>query len=198
MLEQLRKLFARKRVADLSSVDPQFRRRTHTGVDWSGHAFAHFVPVGCRFERCNFSNAVFLQGCFGGGLEDSIYIDCTFDRATITAIAPGNARFVSCTFRDVEIVAFFARSVEMVDCEFSGVIRKAFFNGTVPADRASGLKRTRNAFEGNDFSKARLVDVGFRTGINLKLQKLPPGWKNEDLTLRPALPSSRRVGDLER
>jgi len=112
-------------------------------------------------------------------LEDSIYIDCTFDRATITAFAPGNARFVACTFRDVEIVAFCARSVEMIDCAFSGVIRKAFFNGTLPADRVRELKRTKNCFEGNDFSKVQLIDVGFRTGIDLKLQKLPSGWKNE-------------------
>jgi len=164
---------------DLSYVDPRFLRKTHKDVDWSGQDLNHFVPVGCRFESCSFENTNLLDVCFGGGREDSIYINCSFDRATIQATAAGNAHFASCTFRNADILEFFAFCVEMVDCEVSGIVRKAFFNGTVPDDRAQALRRTRNVFERNDFSNARLVDVAFRTGIDLTLQKLPLGWKNE-------------------
>ena len=178
MLGRIRRWFSPQRV-DLSHVDPRFLRKTHKNVDWSGQDLNHFVPVGCRFESCNFSNANLLGTCFGGGLEDCVYIDCTFDRATIRATAAGNAHFGSCKFRNVDIEEFFAFCVEMVDCEISGIVRAAFFNGTVPEDRVQALKRKRNRFERNDFSRARLVDVAFRTGIDLSLQKLPAGWKNE-------------------
>jgi uncharacterized protein YjbI with pentapeptide repeats len=164
---------------DLSRVDPRFLRKTYKEADWSGQDLNHFVPVGCRFEGCRFDNANLFDVCFGGGMEDSVYINCTFDRSTIRATAAGNARFTSCTFRNVDIQEFFALRVEMVDCEFSGIVRKAYFNGTVPQESAAVLKRTRNVFQGNDFSKAQLIDVAFRTGIDLTLQKLPPGWKNE-------------------
>ena len=37
------------------------------------------------------------------------------------------------------------------------------------------LGRTSNEFRGNDFSGMDLIDVGFRTGIDLSLQRLPTG-----------------------
>ncbi len=179
MLARLRRWLYRSKV-DLSHADPRFVHKTYKGADWSGQDLSHLVPVGCRFESCRFENATLLDVTFGGGGEDSLYIGCSFDRSTIEAAAAGNARFVSCTFRDVDILELFASCIEMIGCEVSGIVRKAVFNGTVPEDRARRLGRTRNAFEGNDFSKARLIDVGFRTGIDLTRQSLPPGWKNED------------------
>lgn len=169
----------RKTQVDLSCVDPMFLRKTYRMTDWSGKKFEDFVPVGCRFESCLFESCDFRQVCFGGGLEDSHYISCSFDRSTIRATAPGNARFEKCSFQNVEIVEFLSHSVEMINCKFSGVIRTAFFNGAVLADVAPGLGRSRNAFEGNDFSNARLDDVCFRTGIALSNQQLPAGWRNE-------------------
>jgi uncharacterized protein YjbI with pentapeptide repeats len=148
-------------------------------VDWSGQRFNDFVPVGCAFESCSFEGCHFAQACFGGGLEDSRYVNCRFDRATIRAIAPGSARFESCTFRNVEIIELYGQQIEMLNCEVSGIFRKGFFNGAVPRDIAPHLGRTTNAFEGNDFSGATLVDVGFRTGIDLSRQKLPIGWRSE-------------------
>lgn len=164
---------------DLSFVDPQFRRRTHRSADWSGHTFDHFVPVGCTFDDCSFENAIFRTVCFGGGLEDTVYVNCSFDRATIRAIAPGNARFEACSFRDVEIIQFCGHTIEMIDCVVSGVIKQAFFNGAVPDEDIDALGRSRNEFRGNDFSLARFVDVGFRTGIDLSLQKLPEDWSTD-------------------
>jgi uncharacterized protein YjbI with pentapeptide repeats len=153
-------------------------RKTHKGRDWSGQTLTRFVPVGCTFRDCSFENAMLDSVCFGGGMEDSRYINCSFNRATITAIAPGHARFEGCTFIDADFTHFLSHTVEFVNCEISGIVRKAFFNGTVPPEYVASLGRKVNEFRGNDFSGATLVDVVFRTGIELSLQKLPAGWSN--------------------
>jgi uncharacterized protein YjbI with pentapeptide repeats len=111
-------------------------------------------------------------------MEDSRYINCSFNRATITSIAPGSARFEGCTFLDADLTHFLSHTVEFVDCEISGIVRQAFFSGTVPPDDVASLGRKTNEFRGNDFASATLVDVVFRTGIDLSLQKLPEGWEN--------------------
>ena len=111
-------------------------------------------------------------------MEVTRYISCSFDRATINSIAPGHARFERCTFKDADFVQFFSHTVEFVNCEISGVIRSAFFNGTVPPECVSALGRKVNEFRGNDFSGATLVDVAFRTGIDLSLQEMPTDWVN--------------------
>ena len=179
LLARLKSIFQKDRNRpDLSHVDPALLRRTHKGRDWSGQTLTRFVPVGCTFKKCSFENAIFEQACFGGGMEDSRYIDCSFNRATINSISPGHARFERCTFMDTDIVQFFSHTVEFVNCEFSGILRSAFFNGMVPPEDAERLGRRANEFRGNDFSEATLVDVVFRTGIDLALQKVPTGWAN--------------------
>ena len=70
---------------------------------------------------------------------------------------------------------WFCFAVELVDCTFTGRLRKAIFNGTVPAEQRSMAGRISNDFRGNDFSGMDLRDVGFRTGIDLTLQRLPTG-----------------------
>lgn len=164
---------------DLRFIDPTFRRRRHVDADWSGQTFDQFIPVGCRFEACLFENVNFKSACFGGGAEDSYYVGCSFDRATIRSIAPGYARFESCTFYDIEIVQFLAMSIEMVDCVVTGIIKQAFFNGAVPDEDVSALGRSTNEFRGNDFSGATLLDVDFRTGIDLSAQRMPKDWRTE-------------------
>jgi hypothetical protein len=59
--------------------------------------------------------------------------------------------------------------------EFTGRMRRSFFNGTVPEElvRHSGGRRTGSG--GTTFSGMHLIDVGFRTGIDLSLQHLPTG-----------------------
>ena len=63
----------------------------------------------------------------------------------------------------------------MVDCVFSGRLEEVVFNGTVPPEKRSFLHRERNEFHGNDFSGVDLIDVAFRTGIDLTQQRLPTG-----------------------
>lgn len=60
-------------------------------------------------------------------------------------------------------------------CTFSGRLRKAVFNGTVPHDTRAMLGREHNEFGGNDFAAMDLLDVAFRTGIDLSKQRLPSG-----------------------
>jgi hypothetical protein len=113
--------------------------------------------------------------CFGGGPTDSTYLDCSFDGARLSAGAPGAARFERCSFRNVRFDALFSEKLEFIDCVFSGKIKKGYFNGTVPVDAQAPLRRSTNEFRGNDFSAAELIDVGFRTGVDLSAQKLPQG-----------------------
>jgi hypothetical protein len=61
------------------------------------------------------------------------------------------------------------------DGELTGRMRRSFFNGTVREELVEALGRRSNEFRGNDFSGMDLLDVGFRTGIDLSLQRLPTG-----------------------
>ena len=164
MFERIRTWLTRPKV-DLSSVNPRFLRKQYHRADWSGSTFANFVPVGCRFSECIFENVIFQHVCFGGGSETTTYERCSFDRSTINAPAAGRAQFLHCSFRNVNIQNFEAPDVDLAGCTFSGTIRRASFTG-----KASGV---------NDFSGAQFSDVLFGPGIDLSLQKLPAGWKNE-------------------
>jgi hypothetical protein len=165
--KDLVRLLRERKVVDRQSVsDKSFR----------GERWPDFIAIGSTFNRCDFSNTRFEQVCFGAGLNQSRYVECCFDGTEIDASNPGNARFERCTFRDAKIQVFRGLDVEFIDCLFSGVIKKGFFNGTPHRDTvAPPLSRTQNEFHGNDFSNAKLIDIGFRSGIDLSLQRLPKG-----------------------
>jgi hypothetical protein len=120
-------------------------------------------------------NAKIDGASFGEGRETSEYVECSFDGARIRFGPDGYARFVRCSFREVDLRDWFCFTVELVDCTFSGRLRKAFFNGTVPEDDRATVGRERNEFHGNDFSAMTLIDVDFRSGIDLTQQRLPSG-----------------------
>lgn len=143
------------------------------GESFHGLKITQFVAIASTFRSCDFSNARMEEASFGSGVEQSTYVDCCFDGAEIHAAAPGNARFERCTFGDVKIHVFNGVNVEFVDCVFTGTIKKGFFNGTPFGDHP--ISRKKNDFRGNDFSDAVLLDVGFRKGIDLSLQRLPTG-----------------------
>ena len=115
------------------------------------------------------------DACFGSGTSDSEYYDCSFDGSKLAAGAPGNARFVRCSFRNVLVRELCCHKVEFIDCTFSGKFLSGYFNGSIPDDKAARLGRNKNEFRGNDFSQMEFIDIGFRTGIDLALQKLPTG-----------------------
>jgi hypothetical protein len=145
------------------------------GEDFSRRRFFQFSAVGSRFESCRFERVRIESASFGAGRATSEYLDCTFDGARLRMGPGGFARFVRCSFREVQIRDWFGFAVELVDCTFSGRLRKAFFNGTVPTDQVLAAGRSINEFKGNDFSEMDLVDVSFRTGIDLTQQRLPTG-----------------------
>jgi uncharacterized protein YjbI with pentapeptide repeats len=181
MLRRLKRLRPIVRLKGYAAIDKSnllfLENGNFSGSDWSGRRLASFTAVNCHFKNCLFQRVFFEQACFGGGYADSAYEDCTFDGSTIHAIAPGFAKFQRCSFRDVDMHEFFALGIEMVDCVLSGTFRKGFFNGTVPLDSQKRLGRTLNEFVGNDFANMRLIDVDFRTGIDLNAQLLPPRWQ---------------------
>lgn len=165
-----------KGVVDVSGAN----RLTFEGArehrrDFSGRKLDYFCAVGSRFERCNFDRMRASDLCFGAGLNDSVYVDCSFDGARLSNVSGGNARFERCSFRNVLLKTFFCHNVEFVECTFSGKMVKAYFNGTVSEDSRRTLRRKTNEFRDNDFSQMEFVDVSFRTGIDLARQKLPDG-----------------------
>jgi hypothetical protein len=141
--------------------------------DYRGLELLQFSAEGMRFERCAFDGSVIRSGSFGAGQATSEYVGCSFNDAKIHMGPGGYARFVDCTFENVAIDSWLCFAVELVGCSFSGQLRKAVFNGCVPPEKRNIAGRSTNQFEGNDFSRAELLDVAFRTSIDLSKQRLP-------------------------
>ena len=145
------------------------------GADFGNTSLKQFSAEGSRFEGCRFDGAVIESASFGAGRLVSEYVECTFDGAKLRMGPGGYARFVDCSFEQTQIEHWFCFAVELVGCTFSGRLKKVVFNGSVRSDLQGEAGRQANQFEGNDFSRARLIDVGFRTGVDLTRQRLPSG-----------------------
>lgn len=163
----------RSRVSDEGRVVLSGQRLV--GADFGGRRLEQFSAEGCRFEVCRFDGTVIESASFGAGRRVSEYVGCSFDGAKLRMGPGGYVRFVDCSFENVVIEHWFCFAVEVVGCTFSGQLKKVAFNGSVPSDKQEVAERQTNQFEGNDFSRAKLVDVGFRTGIDLTRQRLPAG-----------------------
>ena len=127
-----------------------------------------WIAYACLQDRVQIQSAA-----FGSGRETSEFVDCTFNGARMNMAPGGFARFVRRSFRDVNIQDWACFTVEMIDCTFTGRLDTAIFNGTVPEDKRGIIGRASNEFHGNDFSAMNLIDVAFRTGIDLTKQVLP-------------------------
>jgi uncharacterized protein YjbI with pentapeptide repeats len=151
-------------------------RETFRDVDFRGRKLlGGFSSEGSRFIGCRFDSAVIDSASFGAGRLMSEYRGCSFDSARLSMGPGGFARFVDCSFEKTNIDSWFCYNVELIDCTFSGRLRKVVFNGAVRSEDQPYVGRTVNRYEGNDFSRAELVGVSFRSGIDLDLQKLPTG-----------------------
>jgi hypothetical protein len=166
------------RVVGHAEIDPNdFVTLDHAqvcGADYSGRKLEQFCTVGSRLESCRFDNVRIDDTAFGAGREMSEFINCSFDGAHMIHGA-GFVRFVRCSFRDVDLRDWLCFKTEFIDCTFTGRMRTCIFNGTVPEDNRAWVGRERNDFRGNDFSGMELIDVAFRTGIDLDQQILPSG-----------------------
>jgi uncharacterized protein YjbI with pentapeptide repeats len=145
-----------------------------SNASYAGMQLSRFVSIASNFEDCNFSNMKVNLATFGGGTNMSVYKGCTFDGSYIRAIAPGNARFENCSFTNIHFPELNCRKVEFVNCFFSGSIDKGYFTGSVKTPIPNSPDNI-NEFHGNDFRGVDLIDVDFRCGIDLRLQKLPTG-----------------------
>jgi hypothetical protein len=145
------------------------------GEDYSGHHLSQFVTIGCRLKDCHFDKAIIGQAALGSGQETSEYLDCTFDGAQLEMGPGGFARFVRCSFRDVDIRNWICFAVELIECTFSGRLKRAIFNGSVPERKQKAAGREQNEIRDNDFSAMDFIEVSFRTGVDLTLQRLPSG-----------------------
>jgi hypothetical protein len=157
-----------------------------SGQDYSNRELWQLCVIGSRLENCRFDGLRVPKSyaSFGEGTEQSEYINCSFDGAKIY-ITSGYARFVNCSFRNVDLRDWRCLTTELVDCTFSGTLRTAIFHGRVPEDKLvvlgreidhrKTLGREVNEFRGNDFEAMDLIDVSFRTGIDLTQQRLPTG-----------------------
>jgi hypothetical protein len=161
--------------------------------DFRGLKLLQFSAEGMRLERCAFDGWVIRSGSFGAGRATSEYVDCSFNDAKIHMGPGGYARFVDCTFENVAIDSWFCFAVELVGCSFSGQLHKAVFNGRVPPEKRDIAGRSTNQFEGNDFSRAKLLAVAFRTGIDLSMQRLPSGPEYTHLVDAPSAVRQARI-----
>ncbi|MEQ4305398.1 hypothetical protein ABNF97_29125 [Plantactinospora sp. B6F1] len=172
------------------------RHEQVVGADYSRRTLDQFVSVGSTFTDCRFDRTRINDAGFGAGMEQTEFVDCSFDGTSLRAVG-GFTRFVRCAFRSVRATQVAPDYLEFVDCTFSGRITGLRFwggppngagryAGTVDAQRGAGslpmppgyrelVLRERNQIHGNDFSNAQLVKVEFRFGVDLTAQKLPVG-----------------------
>jgi hypothetical protein len=154
-------------------------RVTVRDADFRRVSFDQFAPEGCTFENCDFSGQTLdrrYQPLFSSR-KQSIFRDCNFDGADLTAVRPGQARFERCSFVNAKLDSWESFTSEFIDCTFAGRIVNVRFYGRPWGAGAERIDpaRSANAFSGNDFRKADLVGVLFIHGIDIKRQHWPAG-----------------------
>lgn len=160
-------------------------------ADFSDRRLEQFSAEGSRFERCRFDGTVIGSTSLGAGRSVSEYVGCSFDGASLRMGAGGFAHFVDCTFERTTIEHWFCHAVELESCTFSGRLTKVVFNGTPRPQDTQIIGRRTNRVQDNDFSRAKFVDVAFRTGVDLEKQRLPEG--EGYVLLRDAATAVRRA-----
>ena len=144
----------------------------HVDVDFSGRSFDRFARSGGVFLRCDFSETSFQQFSGGHGAQTR-FVDCVFRRTRFPLGNThfGTARFERCLFDGARLRDLRVDAAEFIDCTFRGRVWSTIFSGA-PMGLTVLPDRSRNAWHGNDFSGADLVDVDFRD-IDLRAQRWP-------------------------
>jgi uncharacterized protein YjbI with pentapeptide repeats len=148
-------------------------------VDLSRAKFDRMVPSGCTFVRCDFRTAALdrrLSPLFKAR-EQNVFRECRFDGADLRSIDPGPSRFEACVFDGADLRGWTPMLAEFVDCHFAGRLERVRFHGRPWGAGADDIlpRRDANAFRGNDFSAAEMIDVAFVMGIDLAQQRWPDG-----------------------
>ena len=146
------------------------------GGDFSGLRVGQLSVWDCRLEGCSFERSRFQNIFMGSGGVFSEYVECSFEKMSVSFMMTGRARFVRCSFRGARIKGWNSEIMDLVDCDFEGALLKDPVFWGAPSARdlkdSPGLRR-RNEFRGNDFSGAQMPGAAFRSGIDLDAQKLP-------------------------
>jgi hypothetical protein len=142
--------------------------------DYSSRRLKQFCTIHSRLEGCSFRGTEISDAQFGSGQDQSEFYDCDFDGAKLIR-GGGFYRMVRCSFKNADLRKWTCYEAEFIDCIFTGRLTACIFNGAVPEKDRSWVGRERNEFRGNDFSGAELIDVSFRSGIDLTQQRLPTG-----------------------
>lgn len=154
-------------------------RVTVRDADFRHAAFDRFSPNGCVFERCDFRSEAFgeqWQALFTSRRQ-GVFRDCRFDGADLSGVRPGQTRFERCSFADANLDGWLSACAEFVDCRFSGRLRGVTFHGRPwgPGIQRLDPARATNAFRGNDFTNADLLNTVFVNGIDVRAQTWPAG-----------------------
>jgi uncharacterized protein YjbI with pentapeptide repeats len=121
-------------------------------------------------EGCDFRRTTIEYGPLSYG-ESTVFRNCSFERATLAGVDPGTGSFDGCDFTKARIVEWFAFCAEFVDCVFATRLIRWKFSGR-PFECGPAIKREQNAFHGNDFRNAKLIDCAL-VGVDLDRQLLP-------------------------
>lgn len=168
----------RTRVSSLSGV-VAVGRATLQDVDFRRASFDHFRSEGATFVSCDF-RGLQLEAKFQpffSTRRQSVFRECRFDGADLRALDPGQSRFERCSFEAARIDGWHCTTAEFVDCGFAGAVARVRFYGRPWGPTAQHLHppRSLNAFRGNDFSRAELLDTTFVMGIDIGSQRWPEG-----------------------
>lgn len=168
-------------------------RETRVAENFSNLKLDGFTVIESSLRQCTFEDVRVRSACFGGGMRQSVFEDCTFSRCKFAFGAVGNARLVRCRFESCRLESLIGTDLELIECAFPGTtIKKGVFHGARP-DRFA--ERSVNEIRDNDFSQADLQGVGFRGGVDLTKQKLPTS--DEYLFIRDTCKASEIVKELQ-
>ncbi|TMR22397.1 hypothetical protein ETD86_11945 [Nonomuraea turkmeniaca] len=146
---------------------------TVEGEDYSGRRWREIAVTESNVLNCNFSGIIMSRSAtLGNGRKPSTYLDCVFDESRWDRVLPGRATFIGCSFHNVHISNVTFIDAEFVNCVFSGTLEHVTFSAR-PRELDADLGRQVNAYRGNDFSGAQMIDFAFRGGIDLDQQILP-------------------------
>jgi uncharacterized protein YjbI with pentapeptide repeats len=161
-----------------------------------GYAFERVAASNVVFDLDELSlhvaNSIFENCCFRQqakrrrdpppqgnlGRRPTTYRRCAFEQVQFhvgPGFSVGQARFEECRFHHCGFLSHFSFCADYIDCNFTGIVHTAVFYGRDPD--GSHCRRKRNEFRGNDFTDARLVDVGFRCRIDTTAQRWPDGYQ---------------------
>lgn len=181
-------------------------RRLHLkDVEAEGVSFANIRLDGLvllgqtRLIECDFSGARFAHVGFDSS-PGAALLACTFDECRFpTGVTVGPTRFERCRFR-TNMKDWISQGGEFINCRFAGELDNCTFFGTVVGPWKQKLTRTQNVLSENDFRDAKLLDCGFRAGVDLPSQHFPAGCylvsRLDDLATRLSeLPNEIAVPD---